>query len=462
MVGTFLRLTFADLINPTDTEQLQLRRQRLAARRANLATAQSLLANLETDLPSASSLSLPLSIPALQARCASLQLALDTLALETARTRSILSRELVAVYALRRIIVEQPLPDPFLTAPLAESTTLAAAEATSPSPFFDPSSTLAATLRTRPPPAPIEPTYLLASLPLPKLSQLLSSSSSPPSTAHTHIEALLSHFVHLSRLLALYEGVSLPFNPLPSCFGPGRAGVRVAVGWGDPRGGGVRGGGVNGSASRGSDRSTPTPTPTSAQPTDPPAAPTLTISDGDCFPLCYSSTTTRSKRRLRPHSRNRTTLNHAELDEEPRKGESTATDEGSDSGAVNDDGGGATTVFGGGGGARRRNVGPMTGDDTRGKGGDRGSRSSSKRAKGVLLGAVALAYDLAYLAWRREQRAAFPERQEDGIAVATCSSHPLQGDWNGPEVLDDLGELLMRAAGVALDSASSARQPDPK
>ena len=195
------------------------------------------------------------------------QLALDTLALETARTRSILSRELVAVYALRRIIVEQPLPDPFLTAPLAESTTLAAAEATSPSPFFDPSSTLAATLRTRPPPAPIEPTYLLASLPLPKLSQLLSSSSSPPSTAHTHIEALLSHFVHLSRLLALYEGVSLPFNPLPSCFGPGRAGVRVAVGWGDPRGGGVRGGGVNGSASRGSNRSTPTPTPTSAQPT---------------------------------------------------------------------------------------------------------------------------------------------------------------------------------------------------
>lgn len=445
----------------TETEQLQLRRQRLAARRANLATAQSLLANLETDLPSASSLSLPLSIPALQARCASLQLALDTLALETARTRAILARELVAAYALRRIIVEQPLPDPFLTAPLAESTLAAAEASSSSSPFFDPSSTLAATLRTRPDPAPIAPTYLLASLPLPKLSQLLSSSSSSPAAPaahHTHTEALLSHLVHLIRLVALYEGVSLPFNPLPSCFGPGRAGVRVAVGWGDPRSGG---GGANGGSG---DRNTPTPTRT--RPSDPPATPpTLTISDGDCFPLCYSSTA-RSKRRLRPHS-NRATSNR-EADEEARKGESTATDEGSDSGAVNDGGRATTTttVFGSGS-ARRRAVGPTSaaaGSSSSSRSRS-SSSSSSKRAKGVLLGAVALAYDLAYLAWRREQK-----RAEDGSAATFSSSshshshsHSQSGDWNAPEVLDDLGELLMRAAGVALESsASSARQPDSR
>ncbi|KWU41480.1 hypothetical protein RHOSPDRAFT_36953 [Rhodotorula sp. JG-1b] len=450
--------------NQAETEQLQLRRQRLAARRANLATAQSLLANLETDLPSASSLSLPLSIPALRARCASLQLALDTLALETARTRAILARELVAAYALRRIIVEQPLPDPFLTAPLAESTLAAAEASSSSSPFFDPSSTLAATLRTRPAPAPIAPTYLVASLPLPKLSQLLSSSSSSPAAPaahHTHTEALLSHLVHLIRLLALYEGVSLPFNPLPSCFGPGRAGVRVAVGCGDPR----SGGGANGGSG---DRNTPTPTRT--RPSDPPATPpTLTISDGDCFPLCYSSTA-RSKRRLRPHS-NRATSNR-KADEEARQGESTATDEGSDSGAVNDGGRATTTttVFGGGGGgggARRRNVDPTSvaagsSSSSRSRSSS-SSSSSSKRAKGVLLGAVALAYDLAYLAWRREQK-----RAEDGSAATSSSSshsqsHSQRGDWNAPEVLDDLGELLMRAAGVALESsASSARQPDPR
>lgn len=304
--------------------------------------------------------------------------------------------------------------------------------------------------RTRPPQAPIAPTYLLASLPLPKLSQLLSSS--PSSTAHTHVEALLSHLVHLIRLLALYEGVSLPFNPLPSCFGPGRAGVRVAVGWGDPRGGGGANSGAGG-GSRDSDRSTPTPTPTPKQPTDPPPAPALTISDGDCFPLCYSSTA-RSKRRLGPRSSNRVTTNLREVDEESRKGESTATDEGSDSGAVNDGGGPATTTVFGGGSARRRVVGPTSAAGS-------SSRSRSfKRAKGVLLGAVALAYDLAYLAWRREQQRAAQERREDGSAAAPTSQRE---DWTGPEVLEDLGELLMRAAGVALESSSSsARQPDPR
>ena len=264
--------------------------------------------------------------------------------------------------------------------------------------------------------------------------------------------------MHLIRLLALYEGVSLPFNPLPSCFGPGRAGVRVAVGCGDPR----SGGGANGGSG---DRNTPTPTRT--RPSDPPATPpTLTISDGDCFPLCYSSTA-RSKRRLCPHS-NRAASNR-KADEEARQGESTATDEGSDSGAVNDGGRATTTttVFGGGGGggsARRRNVDPTSaaaGSSSSSR--SRSSSSSSKRAKGVLLGAVALAYDLAYLAWRREQK-----RAEDGSAATSSSSshsqsHSQRGDWNAPEVLDDLGELLMRAAGVALESsASSARQPDPR
>ncbi|GAA5868345.1 hypothetical protein JCM3774_003261 [Rhodotorula dairenensis] len=410
--------------NHAEATQLEQRRQKLAARRANLATAQSLLANLASPVPSASSLSLPQSVSALDARSASLDLASDALGLETAQTRAILARELVAVYALRRIVVELPLPDPFLTAPLAASTSA------TPSPFLDPSSTVA-TLRTRPLPAPIAPTYLLASLPLPRLSHLVSASLS-----QAHVEAVLSHLVHLVRLLALYEGVLLPFTPLPSCFGPGRAGVRVAVGWGTADVGSStttsrRDERPSGSEDRG--------TPTRA---DRAPVPTLAISDGDCFPLCFPSSS-RSN-----HHRRRTRQQHPGRDDAPLEGEAaatTTTDEGSDPGPP------PATPTGRAGARRRRRW---------------------SRTKGILLGAVAIAYDLAYIAWQREQQqqqqralarptslpksaSAPPAHHADAGANAGSSST----DWCAPELLDDLGELLMRAAGVAAPSDSSALKP---
>ncbi|GAA5975925.1 hypothetical protein JCM10908_005329 [Rhodotorula pacifica] len=425
--------------NQAEADQLEERRQELASRRANLATARSLLSNLETSVPSASSLSLPHSIPALQARCASLELALDTLALETARTRAILARELVAVYALRRIIIEQPLPDPFLTAPLAEST-LATGATTTTSPFFDPSSTVA-TLRARPLPPPIAPTYTLASLPLPRLSHLLSSS---PSTAHT--EALLSHLVHLVRLLALYEGVALPFVPLPSCFGPGRAGVRVAIGWGDARGSSSAATSAAdpkaaSDSNPSSERSTPTKTSRAPVP-----QPTLVISEGDCFPLCYSS---RSKRRRRQHD-----ARHPSDEDGNNAGEMTATtDEGSDAAAAAAARG--ASVFG----PRQRQRKGEGAQNTRGK-------AASKRTRGVLLGAVAIAYDLAYIAWMREQRGGsrLPQQQQQstGAGSSQTAGAPTSTDWQDADLLDDLGGLLMRAAGVALDSSvrPEARPPN--
>lgn len=432
-----------------DGAHLVQRRQQLAARRANLATARSLLANLEAAVPSASSLSLPQSVSALQARCTALELVLDSLELEANQTRAILAREIVAVYALRRIVVELPLPDPFLTAPLADSvttTSTTSATAAAASPLTDSASTVA-TLRTRAAPAPIPPTYVLASLPLPTLAQLVAPTRSSSLASQAHVEAILSHLVHLVRLLALYEGVSLPFTPLPSCFGPGRAGVRVAVGWGGPsprpQGVDAQGGLATATprrdaterSSSSGDRRTPTPRDCAS------SGPTLTISDGDCFPLCYPSRSSTRRTQRSDSDRN----SHGEGEEDAWHGEpavTTTTDEGSDPGHPPSP---ATTtsragVFGGGGRAMllRR-------------------RRRQSRVKGVLLGAVAIAYDLAYLAWQREQRVLASRPRP---LLPAWSGHT---DWHAPEVLDDLGELLMRAAGVAPPSqAASALRSDSR
>ena len=71
-------------------------------------------------------------------------------------------------------------------------------------------------------------THQLAQLPIPSLSEI-------HTFAPTVLAASLSHLLHLVRLLALYLEIKLPFTPLPSLFGPGRPGLRAAVGWGDSK-----------------------------------------------------------------------------------------------------------------------------------------------------------------------------------------------------------------------------------
>ncbi|BGP54376.1 hypothetical protein JCM8202v2_001953 [Rhodotorula sphaerocarpa] len=415
--------------NHATAEQLEKRRQALQARRANLAIARSLLSNLDTQAPSATSLSLLESVPALQARCAALQTELDTLGRDTARTRAILARELVSVYGLRRIVVEQPLPDPFLTAPLAHSSL-----------DSDSGGDSSAMTRRRAPPAPdpIPPTYTLASLPLPRLSHLLSAL---PSTAH--VEALLSHLTHLVRLLALYEGIALPFTPLPSCFGPGRAGVRVAVGWGASANSGTsasrsptrvrrrrssQGGGTTNEAQP---RDGSTSTSTTPIPTPPSGQSGFRALEGDCFPLCFAGRLTGSSRSSRNSPSKRSS---ATEDGSHPHGSSHDLEEASEHAGLDDS-------FGAG------EKGQFSYREQHDAGSDPHEHrrsSASKRARGVLLGAVVLAYDLAYLAWAREQRTS---RAEDPPDIAPDR----RVAWQDPNILDDLGELLLSAADVSLD-----------
>ncbi|GAA6055458.1 hypothetical protein JCM3770_002837 [Rhodotorula araucariae] len=349
----------AKVANDAAASDVQARRANLAARRANLATARSLLAGLASPAPSTSSLSLPDSLPALEARLSTLTGALAALEAETDRVRRILARELVAVFALAP--VDRPLADPFLPFPTALGNS------------------------TYPPPSGPPPLYTLATLPLPALSALLAL---PPST----LEALLAHLAHLARLVALYERVALPFTPLPGAFGPGRAGIRAAPGWGvDAAADGAHGAGPR---------------------AGPGAARSRRGLGAEVWPLVFGS----------------------------RRGSRGARGDGAAAPAV---GPAAAAGVGVGlaGAPREPEDPPSEGEDDA-----RSERSSDasashlsaaaaktkrgKRARLVLAGAVALALDFAYIAWTRDGRA--------GVRT----------DWRVEE-LDDLGALVARAASVA-------------
>ncbi|KAM0752448.1 hypothetical protein T439DRAFT_324538 [Meredithblackwellia eburnea MCA 4105] len=68
------------------------------------------------------------------------------------------------------------------------------------------------------------PAYYLAQLPLPNLSEI---KFLPPNTLTT----LLSLLVHLVRQFGMYYSFALPFTPSPSFFEPGKPGVVPAPGW---------------------------------------------------------------------------------------------------------------------------------------------------------------------------------------------------------------------------------------
>lgn len=187
---------------------LATRREAVAQRRANLTQGRALLASLSGTAahptsPSSTPPTYPDSHAALEVAYAILQRRSQEVLQRTAETRMILTRELLSVYAFAP--VDRPLPSPFTsTSPSSSSSS-----SSSTSSLFEP-----------------HPTYSIATLPLPHLSTI-------PLQPSTILAASLSYLLHLVRLLALYLGLTMPYNPLPSLFGPGRPGVRASVGWGD-------------------------------------------------------------------------------------------------------------------------------------------------------------------------------------------------------------------------------------
>ncbi|KAJ8295896.1 hypothetical protein OF846_001234 [Rhodotorula toruloides] len=353
--------------NESEQERVIARRAAIASRRANLSTARSLLSSLASQGPTTSSLSLPHSLPALEGQLESLVSRNNELVLEAARVRRILSVELLAVFALQR--TEQPLPDPFLPTPLNQS-------------MYPPTATLTASQS----PSSLPPAYTLASLPLPPLSALLTLPT-------RELEALLSHILHITRLLALYEGVLLPFTPLPSCFGPGKAGVKATPGWGlrDAR---------DESEEREKDASARSSKEGRKRVAG--AGP-----GGHCWPLCFAV------RKSGSSARNSKSQQEAALDE-----------------VDSDDN------------SSRKSARSSKSDLRSSASG--GTKRSTKRAKAVLVGAVALAFDLAYIAWSREVRSG---RGADLLRL---------------EDLEDLGALITKAAGVdAADAPPLPPDPSP-
>ena len=372
-------------LRDTAESDLATRRAALAARRANLSTARSLHSSLASSSPSASSLSLPDSLPALAVRIENLSSALTRLDAETARVRGILKRELLAVVALAPL--ERPLADPFLSFPSPTRSSYS-----TPSSAASPSSSTATATPTRRRAVPSQ-SYTLSSLPLPPLSSLLSL---PPPT----LEALLSHLAHLVRLVALYDREALPFAPAMSLFGPGRAGVRAGPGYGVAaaaagEGDGAAGGGASSARRKG-------------------ALGTAV------WPLVFGS-------RRRAGSAAASAL-----------GTGDSAGDGSVDADAYGDGDDGDDYYHEAAGSRSYARSASTSSSTASAAAAAATTSSSarsstskrsaKRAKLVLGGAVALALDFAFLAWVREGRAVGRQWRVDD--------------------LDDLGALIRRATGV--------------
>ncbi|GAA6014201.1 hypothetical protein JCM11491_004136 [Sporobolomyces phaffii] len=342
------------------------RRAALNARRVNLSTARSLLSSLSS--PShPTSPALPLSLASLHAQVATLESSLSTVSDSLVNVRRILTLELVTTFSLKSI--EPPLPDPFIANPSAATPPHATTTASFP------------------------PSYTLATVALPPLSLL-------PTLGPHALEAVLGHVAHLARLVALYEGVALPFVPVANCDGPGRAGVRSspgASGWD----GIVERPSSSAAAARGLANRRGPDEAGGGNPEEDDAATTSRV-----WPLGFGADKVKTARNgtervLDPAATSRRDSLDTDFDARSfgRRGASR-----------------------GGGGER-------------GAGGRTESTVSSKRFKLVMTGAIALAYDLGFLCWTRETRRT--PRGVDG------------SDWR-VEDLDDLGKLVSRATGVEL------------
>lgn len=166
----------------------------------------------------------------------------------------------------------------------------------------------------------------------------------------------------MTRLIALYEGVSLPFPPSLSGFGPGRAGVKASPGSGLSR----------------------------------------SVEEGEglieSWPLVFGS-----ERGRKGSSRNGKGEDQAEVEDGRREHEES----------------------------------------------NRKNEVSVKRFKMVMTGAIAIAFDLAYISWVRDSR------KEDGDEEGTGARR----NWRIDD-LDDLGRLILTAAGAEKGGFESNREEE--
>jgi hypothetical protein len=193
----------ANSLETIERDRLAERRRLLAQRRSNLDQAHQLLSSLSDDsannrIPTSDSLQ------SLSSQLATLRDRHDLLLARIEAAQNILVREVLSVYGFSRS--ERPLPSPFKSGTSSSSSSVQ-------SDHSDHRTTAILS-------------YRLAQLPIPSLSDLATLSP-------TLLAASLSHLLHLTRLLALYLAIRLPFTPLPSLFGPGRPGVRAAPGYGN-------------------------------------------------------------------------------------------------------------------------------------------------------------------------------------------------------------------------------------
>ncbi|GAA5934973.1 uncharacterized protein JCM15063_003117 [Sporobolomyces koalae] len=263
-----------------------------------------------------------------------LETSFATLSSSLYQVRKILTLELLTTFSFKTI--EPPLADPFILYPVSASTRST-------------------------PSTPFPPSYSLATVPLPSLSLL-------PTLPVQSLEALLVNLLHLTRLLALYEGVSLPFTPLPSAFGPGRAGIKPTPAWA-----------ISSSSSE------------SSRMTD------------SKWPLMFGI-----------HDRKGTTSRNRDGQEE--------------------DG----TEFA----AFERTTDRSSTSTTKSTTTTSSASISTKRFKSVMTGAIALAFDLAYICWIRENR---------------DPANQVEQEWQITD-LEDLGKLILRASGAESDKDQDERK----
>ena len=182
-----------------DRAELDTRRERLAKRRTNLSRARALLDSLTTNAAASGPAgpAPPDSLSALRAIHSSLAVSSGEvlIQMEDALVRS--NRDLHSAFAFE------------LASTFSDS---------SSDPFTSDAASSHSSLGTP------ETSYVIAELAIPRLSDL---ARTPPVALST----VLSHLVHLVRLLALYYKIELPFIPNPNLFEPGRPGVVAAPGW---------------------------------------------------------------------------------------------------------------------------------------------------------------------------------------------------------------------------------------
>ncbi|KAK4057448.1 hypothetical protein OIO90_001517 [Microbotryomycetes sp. JL221] len=381
--------------NDRDQQLSVERTQALSHRRDNLRRARHMLDALKsspTTATSPTSLDATLnerrdSISATKTRQAWIQRQRHVMMTRTIDMRLILKRELLNVYAFSTLPISASERHQEPTT-MTSTTTLS-----SMSPFKSPdSSTSSLTLSetsssngataekqaSSPSPGAKGPLYTLGHQLLPPLSTF-------PTLSPTHLTTLLSHLLHVTRLFALYDDVCLPFTPIHSLFGPARPGVKATPGASD--------------------------NVASASSVTGPGAWPLYVSHKQSTP---KSTSTSARSRA---------IDGVLVEASDHDLEATLTGQDNEDNFRDKS---STSFISAAAVAASATSFSHRDADTK----------TMLRMRLAVVGAVALAYDLAYLAWKRGVD--FSMRDDGNIDV---------------DVLDDVGDLLIKAAGMSNDAA---------